>query len=535
MLTRKVVWVLIGLSVSAGVSWRTSSKPWPRFPVIVTAGIEEDDDAEALLYEDDSDVEEGADGTLDLQLSRIAVRGTGHRSHDPPESYKSFPFNEPKFMEETATEFLGDRVSTFKEHTRFVYAFENVCVEGKTGKLFLVQEGDMPLEDCVLDIQQGLMEPTKEILPWVKKGTLPQTTELYASTTLWTLKSFDHTNLGHWIIFAIYPYLALTGSLFSPEERAHILLNVLEPNPHGPDHNLTSAVTGTGRPSEHFTPDTTVCFAKGYFGVPSVTQPPSPHTPYFDEFGHVALHRLRRFFWHFVQDNFDRITPSFVAAQQNPKKEMVYLTYRKGTDGQTLNLTNVDELAVAFEAHPTYPQRAKVMKIAWSEFSLLEQMYAATLCDVLVGVHGNNLAWITLMRTGSVVVELYPFGMNVSAKAINPGEGELNGKAFWPYTSARLNVNFLTWVSSDGDNSPYSRLAFPGRRSGRKRSRKPPLHCRQGAIRLWSCRHLTLPTEVFYNLLAVAFTRLGRYTEESQDGMFQWEKDELNEHGKLLH
>ena len=424
--------------------------------------------------------------------------------------------------------------SVVSEVVPFYHRLENICLRGGTGDPFLLlPAGEKSRPDMQFTFRADSNELTPYKIPWLtrEQAGVSATTALHRNGVLWTNLHFGKMgHSGHWVLFCAFPYMVAQLAYLSEAERARITLNIIDlRDPTEYVFNLTEVVTDTGRPIERVRPAQVECWERGFFGLPSweVESQKGTVSELFDGAGgREAFFRLRERFWAYVERRVPAALPQEAGGQA--ARLQVFVTIRTPSrTGFARNITNTASLLEDLAQDTALASRADVRVVSWSKYPLTEQLAMARTCDVMMGVHGNNLVWQMLMRPQSAVVEMYTAGQRLDLKGTNIGAASQFRSDFMPYIGLRLNHTVLVWVSSNLTNCP---LASKAEYAGKVFSHR----CKKKSSRQWMCRNLFLSYRVFSHLLTYALDSVGNFTGVPILGRFAWEEEDIKQHGHMI-
>eukprot|EP01065_Artemidia_motanka_P050442 TRINITY_DN8635_c0_g1_i2.p2 TRINITY_DN8635_c0_g1~~TRINITY_DN8635_c0_g1_i2.p2 ORF type:complete len:414 (+),score=73.31 TRINITY_DN8635_c0_g1_i2:857-2098(+) len=328
------------------------------------------------------------------------------------------------------------------------------------------------------------------------------------TTPLWVghLGRTDH--LAHWIKYTLVPIVVVIIDLF--RGRRPRMLGVMAPGKSRALLELTKGLTFDGAPAAVVGDAAvgTVCHSYAAFGHPmqevDATRRLAKHERWFSSVSAVRyFESARRRAWSAFN------LPALAPRQPVPAsgRANLVLTFRGSVYGVGRNLTNSETLAAV--ANTAGGWRASC--VDWAVLPLQRQAALAQTTEVLMGVHGNNLAWQLVMPEGSVVVELCPFGCTTTMAGVNVGDRRNSSFSGLAYIARRLRHTFVGWQANTPNGSP---LRAPPRNW-------PFAHrCKPRSSKSWMCRDLELPEEAFTGLLSVSRPFVGSY-----DGLSRWSLD----------
>eukprot|EP01062_Namystynia_karyoxenos_P058498 TRINITY_DN50023_c0_g1_i1.p1 TRINITY_DN50023_c0_g1~~TRINITY_DN50023_c0_g1_i1.p1 ORF type:complete len:736 (+),score=142.93 TRINITY_DN50023_c0_g1_i1:139-2208(+) len=396
-----------------------------------------------------------------------------------------------------------ERLGRARWITECVYELRGACAVGSSWAL--VRPGaaagaTLPLRSCndVLDgpVQATLMSASPAGAAWE------------ADTPLWVghLGNTDH--IAHWIKYTLVPMVVVVVDLLGGHRPR--MLGILAQGKSRSILALTSGLTHNGEPvavagDPAAEAAAATCHARAVFGYPMQEVDstrrlrkhdrwygPEAARPYFD----AARRRVWTAFGL-------RHRPPQQPVAGAPRALRLAVTVRGGGFGVGRNLTNAAELVAEAARRGGWDPAA----VDWARWPLRVQVETAQRSDVLLGVHGNSLAWQLVMPSGSVVVEVCPFGCTTTFVGVNVGDRRNSSFSGLAYIARRLSHTFVGWQANDERSSP---LRTP-------RPDWPFAHrCRPRSAKRWMCRDLELPMPVFAVLLDTARSHVGAFTGESR-------------------
>ena len=443
---------------------------------------------------------------------------------------------------------LARLYTTVTSHEVSHHEASNVCVEAKTGALLFLQQPSSTLFDSAVApttfrAPEGLSLSFRR----VPASELASTGAVYwRDRTLWAV-AVRRFHVDHFAHFAAQFGGPLVASqhlhLRSEEERRRTVLSVNVVDPYEANYvtSITSAITHDGQPVSLYKPNTTECFARAHVGFhdwmayvgnrlrsPLFDMGVNSRTPY--------MHAFRLRLW--ALEAAHRAAAEKAAAEvpyllrllrpplpiggdggsgkgggdEATRVMRVALTIRGvEKDGFGRNVTNAGELVQYVEAEEGLRMRAELVVVQWTEWTWQQQMSVARGVDVLMGVHGNNLAWLVVMKPQSVLVELFPH-WKVTRDGVNLYNAGDNG--ILTFLAKQLSLTTLHWTAAPGD----SPLASPEEYKGKTMAHR----CKSKSSRQWMCRNMRLPVAEFRRLVEAALARVGRFEKDQHPTVGGW-------------